>query len=170
MATSIRRPVGGRACTVSARPVTSRYQTPAALLNRLGARCLDEGTRTSAPGGRFWGGGAPTRVVWAIPRSEAGHDACPRVSKRWAPQMGRSHITQDAPPTLMPKLRGSARGAPDNGRPEKPGVRDRREACGIVASTGSGVRPGGNPLDKPPDPALACAPHLYPVPFRALVC
>ena len=52
---------------------------------------------------------------------------------------------------------------PDWGNPT---VRDRRGACGNVVSTGAGLRPNGKLLDKPPDPAVTCAPHFYPDPLR----
>ena len=48
---------------------------------------------------------------------------------------------------------------PDWGNPT---VRDRRGACGIVVSTGAGLSPSGKLLDRPPDPAVMCAPHFYP--------
>jgi hypothetical protein len=54
---------------------------------------------------------------------------------------------------------GKPRSEPDWG---KPTVRDRRGACGIVVSMGAGLRPNGKLLDKPPDPAVTCAPHFYP--------
>ena len=54
---------------------------------------------------------------------------------------------------------GKPRSEPDWG---KPTVRDRRGACGIVVSMGAGLRPNEKLLDKPPDPAVTCAPHFYP--------
>ena len=61
---------------------------------------------------------------------------------------------------------GKPRSEPDWG---KPTVRDRRGACGIVVSMGAGLRPNGKLLDKPPDPAVTCAPHFYPDPQGAVV-
>ena len=58
---------------------------------------------------------------------------------------------------------GKPRSEPDWGNPT---VRDRRGACGIVVSTGAGLRPSGKLLDRPPDPAVMCAPHFYPDPPR----
>ena len=60
---------------------------------------------------------------------------------------------------------GKPRSEPDWG---KPTVRDRRGACGIVVSMGAGLRPNGKLLDKPPDPAVTCAPHFYPDPQGAV--
>jgi hypothetical protein len=54
---------------------------------------------------------------------------------------------------------GKPRSEPDWGNPT---VRDRRGACGIVVSMGTGLRPNGKLLDRPPDPAVTCAPHFYP--------
>lgn len=54
---------------------------------------------------------------------------------------------------------GKPRSEPDWGNPT---VRDRRGACGIVVSMGAGLRPNGKLLDRPPDPAVTCAPHFYP--------
>ena len=54
---------------------------------------------------------------------------------------------------------GQPRSEPDWGNPT---VRDRRGACGIVVSMGAGLRPNGKLLDRPPDPAVTCAPHFYP--------
>ena len=54
---------------------------------------------------------------------------------------------------------GKPRSEPDRG---KPAVRDRRGACGNVAATGAGLRPIGKPMEKPPDPTVAGAPHFYP--------
>ena len=51
------------------------------------------------------------------------------------------------------------RSEPDSGHPT---VRDRRGACGNVAVMGVGLRPMGKPVDKPPNPSLVRAPHLYP--------
>ena len=58
---------------------------------------------------------------------------------------------------------GKPRSEPDWGNPT---VRDRRGACGIVVAMGAGLRPNGKPLDRPPDPAVMCAPHFYPDPPR----
>ena len=60
---------------------------------------------------------------------------------------------------------GKPRSEPDWGNPT---VRDRRGACGNVATTGAGLRPIGKPMDLPPDPTVACAPHFYPDRFRGL--
>jgi hypothetical protein len=57
---------------------------------------------------------------------------------------------------------GKPRSEPDWG---KPTVRDRRGACGNVVTMGAGLRPNGKRLDKPPDPAVTCAPHFYPDPL-----
>ena len=54
---------------------------------------------------------------------------------------------------------GQPRSEPERGNPA---FRDRRGACGIVAAMGAGLRPTGKPLDPPPDPTAACAPHFYP--------
>jgi len=54
---------------------------------------------------------------------------------------------------------GKPRSEPDRGNPA---VRDRRGACGNVAATGAGLRPIGKPMEKPPDPTVAGAPHFYP--------
>ena len=59
---------------------------------------------------------------------------------------------------------GKPRSEPDWGNPT---VRDRRGACGIVVSMGAGLRPNGKLLDRPPDPAVTCAPHFYPDRARA---
>ena len=58
---------------------------------------------------------------------------------------------------------GKQRSEPDWGNPT---VRDRRGACGIVVSMGAGLRPSRKLLDRPPDPAVTCAPHFYPDPLR----
>ena len=60
---------------------------------------------------------------------------------------------------------GKPRSEPERGNPA---FRDRRGACGNVAATGAGLRPIGKPLDRPPDPTVACAPHFYPDLFRGL--
>ena len=61
---------------------------------------------------------------------------------------------------------GKPRSEPERGNPA---FRDRRGACGNVATTGAGLRPIGKPLDRPPDPTVACAPHFYPDRFLKLV-
>jgi hypothetical protein len=60
---------------------------------------------------------------------------------------------------------GKPRSEPERGNPA---FRDRRGACGNVATTGAGLRPIGKPLDRPPDPTVACAPHFYPDRFKEL--
>jgi hypothetical protein len=60
---------------------------------------------------------------------------------------------------------GKPRSEPERGNPA---FRDRRGACGNVATTGAGLRPIGKPLDRPPDPTVACAPHFYPNRFLKL--
>lgn len=54
---------------------------------------------------------------------------------------------------------GKPRSEPDRG---KPAVRDRRGACGNVVAMGAGLRPIGKPMERPPDPTVAGAPHFYP--------
>ena len=54
---------------------------------------------------------------------------------------------------------GKPRSEPDR---VKPAVRDRRGACGNVATMGAGLRPVGKPTELPPDPTGASAPHFYP--------
>jgi hypothetical protein len=60
---------------------------------------------------------------------------------------------------------GKPMSEPERGNPA---FRDRRGACGNVATTGAGLRPIGKPLDRPPDPTVACAPHFYPDRFKGL--
>ena len=54
---------------------------------------------------------------------------------------------------------GKPRSEPDWGNPT---VRDRRGACGNVATMGAEQRPIGKSMELPPDPTEACAPHFYP--------
>ena len=58
-------------------------------------------------------------------------------------------------------VRGQPRSEPDSG---KPTVRDRRGACGNVAVMGVGLRAIGKPMEQPPNPKTASAPHFYPDP------
>lgn len=82
-------------------------------------------------------------------------------TRSWVNQRGRGVCM-----SVLELRRESGQTREGKPRPEpdwvKPAVRDRRGACGNVATMGAVQRPIGKPMELPPDPTEACAPHFYP--------